>query len=176
MENHVGELWSLYDYCLPGYLSDYRTFVRQYEDGENAEDLRRRIRPFLMRRLKKEVAGELPDKLETTFACRMNAEQRRAYRAALAQRRSSVQDTLERLGLQKSRGEVLAAMTELRHAATPNWLPQYEGEAPSLNCCLISFPASWMVGIGANYSQFTRMLKIIEKAGLHGYHPHVLGR
>ncbi|HHT15316.1 MAG TPA: DEAD/DEAH box helicase family protein [Clostridiales bacterium] len=166
MENHVGELWSLYDYCLPGYLSDYRTFVRQYEDGENAEDLRRRIRPFLMRRLKKEVAGELPDKLETTFACRMNAEQRRAYRAALAQRRSSVQDTLERLGLQKSRGEVLAAMTELRQICCHPKLviPQYEGESAKLELLLDILPGILDGGHRVLiFSQFTRMLKIIEK-------------
>jgi superfamily II DNA or RNA helicase len=166
MENHVGELWSLYDFCLPGYLPDYRSFVRRYEDGENAEDLRRRIRPFLMRRLKKEVAGELPDKVETTLLCRMNVEQRRVYRAALAQRRSSVQDTLERLGMQKSRGEVLAAMTELRQICCHPSLviPQYEGESAKLELLM-----DILLGIleGEHrvlvFSQFTRMLKIIEK-------------
>ena len=166
MENHVGELWSLYDFCLPGYLPDYRSFVRRYEDGENAEDLRRRIRPFLMRRLKKEVAGELPDKLETTLLCRMNVEQRRVYRAALAQRRSSVQDTLERLGMQKSRGEVLAAMTELRQICCHPSLviPQYEGESAKLELLMDILPG---ILEGEHrvlvFSQFTRMLKIIEK-------------
>ena len=80
MENGVGELWSLFDFVLPGYLPGYQPFLRRYQDGENAEDLLRRIQPFLIRRLKQDVLEELPDKMETTLTARMTAEQEQIYR------------------------------------------------------------------------------------------------
>ena len=67
LENGVGELWSIFNFVLPGYLLSYSAFLRRYQDGTDAEDLRRRISPFLMRRLKKEVLTELPDKIESVF-------------------------------------------------------------------------------------------------------------
>lgn len=83
MENSAGELWSLFDFVLPGYLNTYSAFLRRYQDGQDAEDLRRRIRPFLMRRLKKDVLTELPDKLETVLTAQMTPEQQRVYQAAM---------------------------------------------------------------------------------------------
>ena len=62
MENHTGELWSIFDFVLPGYLGTQAAFLRRYGGGERADELRERIRPFLMRRLKSEVLADLPKK------------------------------------------------------------------------------------------------------------------
>ena len=86
MENNVGELWSLFDFVLPGYLPNYREFLRRYDEGKNAPDLRKRIRPFLMRRLKKDVMSELPPKIERTCFAGMESSQRRIYQAVLLQK------------------------------------------------------------------------------------------
>ncbi len=64
MENHTGELWSIFDFVLPGYLGTQAAFLRRYGGGERADELRERIRPFLMRRLKSEVLADLPKKRE----------------------------------------------------------------------------------------------------------------
>ena len=81
LENGVGELWSIFNFVLPGYLLSYSAFLRRYQDGTDAEDLRRRISPFLMRRLKKEVLTELPDKIESVFTAQMSPEQAKVYEA-----------------------------------------------------------------------------------------------
>ena len=114
MENGPGELWSIFDFILPGYLLSLPAFLHRYQDGRNAEDLRRRIRPFLMRRLKKEVLSELPDKQETTLTARMTVEQERVYEASMLRIRGRVLPMLDERGLGGSRWDVLTAMTELR--------------------------------------------------------------
>ena len=83
LENGVGELWSIFNFVLPGYLLSYSAFLRRYQDGTDAEDLRRRISPFLMRRLKKEVLTELPDKIESVFTAQMSPEQAKVYEATM---------------------------------------------------------------------------------------------
>ena len=87
MENHAGELWSLFDFVLPGYLPRYTEFLRRWGEGQNADDLRRRIRPFLMRRVKGVVLGELPEKMESVLMAELPPEQRRVYDAAMLQKR-----------------------------------------------------------------------------------------
>ena len=103
MENSAGELWSLFDFVLPGYLNTYSAFLRRYQDGQDAEDLRRRIRPFLMRRLKKDVLTELPDKLETVLTAQMTPEQQRVYQAAMIRLRERVDHVMEEKGLGRGR-------------------------------------------------------------------------
>ncbi len=164
MENNVGELWSLFDFVLPGYLPPFAEFLRRYDEGRNADDLRARIRPFLMRRLKKEVMAELPDKMERTMYAGMTAEQRKVYSAVLLQKRQSVQSILDRLGLRGGRGEVLAAMTELREICChPRLvLDDYRGESGKLEMLMDILPAILENGHRVLlFSQFTRMLKIV---------------
>ena len=111
MENHAGELWSIFDFILPGYLPRASAFMRRYGEGENSDELMRRIRPFLMRRLKKDVLTELPDKLEVTLMAEMSPEQRRVYQAGLLRRRDYVKQILNTRGMAKGRAEVLSAAT-----------------------------------------------------------------
>ena len=165
MENGVGELWSIFDFVLPGYLPGYNTFVRRYQDGENAEDLLRRIRPFLTRRLKQEVLEELPDKMETTLTARMTAEQEKIYKAALERLRPRVHQILEEKGLSRKRMEVLSAITELREICCHPSLVMndYRGESGKEEMLLEILPG--LISEGRRvllFSQFTRMLKLLR--------------
>lgn len=165
MENNVGELWSLFDFALPGYLPPFREFLRRFDEGRNAQDLRRRIRPFLMRRLKSEVMAELPEKTETTLYAAMEAEQRKVYSAVLLQKRESVQNLLARQGLKGSRGEVLAAMTELRQICCHPQLvlDTYLGESAKLELLMEILPPILENGHRVLlFSQFTKMLAMIK--------------
>ena len=166
MENGIGELWSLFDFVLPGYLPGYNTFLRKYQDGENAEDLLRRIRPFLTRRLKQDVLEELPEKMEITLTAQMTPEQNRIYRAALERLRPKVNNIIEAKGIQQGRMEVLSAITELRQICChPSLIMnEYRGGSGKEELLLEVLPG--MIGSGRRillFSQFTSMLKILRR-------------
>jgi superfamily II DNA or RNA helicase len=173
MENNVSELWSLFDFCLPGYLPPLRQFLQRYDEGRGAADLRLRIRPFLMRRLKKDVMAELPDKMETTLYAQMYPEQRRVYDAALMQSRARVHELLAEKGLSGSRIEVLAAITLLRQICChPKLaLEEYAGESAKIDLLMEVLPEALANGHRMLiFSQFTSLLKLIRprlnKAGI----------
>jgi superfamily II DNA or RNA helicase len=97
LENSVLDLWSLFDFLLPGYLGTAAEFKERYEtpltkgpDRKLMERLRHRVRPFFLRRTKEEVLIELPPKLEFPTLCELSDEQREVYRAVLAQGRREV--------------------------------------------------------------------------------------
>lgn len=166
MENHAGELWSLFDFVLPGYLPRYTDFLRRWGEGQNADELRRRIRPFLMRRLKGDVLGELPERLESVLMAELPPEQRRVYDAALLQKRERVDQLLREKGLGRGRAEVLSAITELRqiccHPAL--CLPDYQGLSGKMELLMDVLPGALAAGRRALiFSQFTSMLRLIEK-------------
>ena len=95
MENHMGELWSIFDFVLPGYLGRQATFLRRYGGSEHAEELQERIKPFLMRRLKSEVLKDLPEKREQSLYAAMTTEQERIYTQLLQTLRSHVGEALD---------------------------------------------------------------------------------
>ena len=106
MENHPGELWSIFDFVLPGYLLSFAQFMHRFGMGEESDVLRRRIRPFLLRRLKEDVLHDLPEKNEIEIMADMTEEQRRVYQASLLRLRPQ----MENIG--RNRIEVLAAITD----------------------------------------------------------------
>ena len=166
MENNVSELWSLFDFCLPGYLPPLRPFLQRYEEGRSAQDLRLRIRPFLMRRLKKDVMAELPEKMETTLYAQMYTEQRRVYDAALLQSRARVHELLDEKGLSGSRIEVLAAITLLRQICChPKLaLPDFPDESAKLDLLMEVLPEALANGHRMLiFSQFTSLLKLVRQ-------------
>lgn len=114
MENNPGELWSIFNFVLPGYLAALPQFMRRFGDGTGAQGLARRIRPFLLRRLKSEVLPELPDKIESRVLVDMTAQQKNVYAAATLQLRERVERVLASKGLGRGRMEVLSAITKLR--------------------------------------------------------------
>ena len=165
MENGVGELWSIFDFVLPGYFPGYNTFLRKYQDGENAADLLKRIHPFLIRRLKEDVLEELPDKMETTLTARMTQEQERIYRAALERMRPQIDQILEEKGTGRGRIEVLSAITELREICCHPSLVMndYRGGSGKEEMLMELMPE--MIRDGRRiliFSQFTSMLKMLR--------------
>ena len=162
MENHPGELWSIFDFVLPGYLLSFAQFMHRFGTGEELDVLRRRIRPFLLRRLKGDVLTELPEKNEIVMMADMTEEQRRVYQASLLRLRPQVEGLLGG----RNRIEVLAAITELRQiCGHPSLvLEDYAASSGKLDLLLDILPGALEAGHRALiFSQFTRMLRILQR-------------
>jgi superfamily II DNA or RNA helicase len=122
VENHLGELWSLFEFLNPGLLGRSKLLRRAGRAGfDLAPDLRgklaRALRPFLLRRTKSEVAPELPARTEQTLVCELAPAQRRLYTELRDRYRASLRARISRHGLAKSRMQVLEALLRLRQAA-----------------------------------------------------------
>ncbi|MDO5435985.1 MAG: DEAD/DEAH box helicase [Clostridia bacterium] len=166
MENGIGELWSVFDFVLPGYLPAYNTFIKRYQDGENAEDLRARIGPFLTRRLKQDVLEELPDKTEIVLTARMTQEQQAVYNSAMLRLRPRVREIVEQ---KHGRGhaEILSAITELREICCHPSLVMdgYAGSSGKMELLSDILPEAAASGRRILlFSQFTGMLRILRAA------------
>ena len=162
MENHPGELWSIFDFVLPGYLLSFAQFMHRFGTGEEMDVLRRRIRPFLLRRLKGDVLRELPEKNEIEMMADMTEEQRRVYQASLLRLRPQVESMVGG----RNRIEVLAAITELRQiCGHPSLvLENYAASSGKLDLLLDILPGALEAGHRALiFSQFTRMLRILQR-------------
>jgi SNF2 family DNA or RNA helicase len=121
MENSVLDLWSIFDFLMAGYLGSAADFRERYEipiardKGEGVQArLARRLRPFLLRRTKKEVAPELPAKLEQVSFCELSEEQQEVYQQLLAASRREVLEAVGAQGVARSRMVVLNALLRLR--------------------------------------------------------------
>ncbi len=121
LENSVLDLWSLFDFLLPGYLGTATDFRERYETplskGPSPREmarLRQKTRPFFLRRTKEEVLTELPPKLEHLTLCELSDEQREVYRAVLAQGRRDVFDESGKAAKGKNRIAVLTTLLRLR--------------------------------------------------------------
>jgi superfamily II DNA or RNA helicase/REP element-mobilizing transposase RayT len=121
LENSVLDLWSIFDFLMPGYLGTAQDFRDRYEqpitktkDADAQARLARRLKPFLLRRLKREVASELPDKLEQVSFCDLSDEQAQVYKQVLDATRREVVMAVDQNGLAKSRMVVLSALLRLR--------------------------------------------------------------
>ncbi len=166
MENHPGELWSIVDFVLPGYLGSLAGFMHRYGEGRSVEGLRARLRPFLMRRLKKDVLADLPEKLEMRLFADMTPEQQRVYQAALLRIKRHVDDVLGQKGFQRGQMEVLAAITQMRLICCHPSLciPDYSGSSGKLDLLMDILPSALEAGHRALvFSQFTGMLAILQR-------------
>lgn len=119
VENRPAELWSIFDFLMQGHLGRYGTFVREFEhriiagDLAASRELGRRIGPFILRRLKEDVAQDLPEKIEMTEWCELTREQRQLY--------GGLQDALQQLSTALQQGErvdytasILPVLTKLK--------------------------------------------------------------
>ena len=172
IENSLSELWSIFDFIMPNYLMSHSKFVNRFEklilkdDKEAMENLNRRIRPFVLRRMKKDVLSELPDKIEEKILTEMTDEQWKVYMTYLESVRSDLYSDILTGGLEQNRMKILAALTRLRqiccHPAT--FIDNYKGGSGKLELLL-----EVVADAIANehriliFSQFTSMLKIIEE-------------
>ncbi len=121
LENSVLDLWSIFDFLMPGYLGTAPDFRERYEvaiarnkNPEARTRLARRLRPFLLRRLKREVAGDLPEKLEQVSYCELNEDQRALYQQVLEAGRREILNAADASGPAQSRMLALTTLLRLR--------------------------------------------------------------
>lgn len=142
IENTLTELWSIFDFIMPGYLYTHDKFKRDFEtpivrgqEKSTADKLARYISPFVLRRLKKDVLKELPDKLERRMLNEMNDEQSKIYDAYFVQAKKELAEELKKNGFEKSRIKILALLTRLRQiACDPSiFLEDYVGGSGKLD-------------------------------------------
>lgn len=172
IENRLSELWSIFDYLMPGFLYSYSRFREEIEmpvvhDGESEamEKLRKMVHPFVLRRLKKEVLKELPDKLEEEVSVSMDGEQRQLYDAH-AQRLKMYLEKQTPEEFAHGKLEILAELTKLRQLCCgPELLvEQYQGENAKLETCIELLHQAIAGGHKVLlFSQFTTMLDEIGK-------------
>jgi superfamily II DNA or RNA helicase len=123
IENRLSEIWSIFDFVSPGLLGPLAKFEERYArpidqgDSKQAAKLRAVIHPFILRRTKREVAKDLPEKLEFNQIVDMAPEQRAVYLQVLREVRAQVLGEVERVGVAKSQLHILAGLTKLRQAA-----------------------------------------------------------
>jgi superfamily II DNA or RNA helicase len=138
MENSVLDLWSIFDFLMPGYLGTAKDFRERYElpiarekSAEAQTRLARRLRPFMLRRLKKDVAADLPEKLELVSFCELTADQRGVYQQVIEASRKEVLAAVGEQGLAKSRMLVLTALLRLRQTCCDLRLLKPDGVNPA---------------------------------------------
>ncbi len=121
IENHLGELWSLFEFLNPGFLGSARAFQRasaaRTRGDADVEWLSRALRPFILRRTKEQVAPELPRRTEQTLQCELEAAQRRHYDELRAHYRDTLLARIARDGVNRSKMQILEALLRLRQAA-----------------------------------------------------------
>ena len=173
LENRLLDLWSIVDFIQPGYLGDQNHFTETYEPrGENAESAQRiarrrlsaRLRPLLLRRLKKHVAKDLPERIEQRRDCQLGEEQRKLYLAELRRSREQVMKTVAEKGLNQSKIHVLAALTRLRQICCHPKLvgnDTVSGKTETLFELLDSLIAEGQKVLV--FSQFVQMLLLLEE-------------
>ncbi len=121
IENHLGELWSLFEFLNPGLLGSAKAFQR-VSTGRRGSDaevewLARALRPFILRRTKEQVAPELPRRTEQTLQCELETAQRRHYDELRAHYRETLLARIARDGVNRSKMQILEALLRLRQAA-----------------------------------------------------------
>ncbi len=162
VENSLDDLWSIYHSVFPALLGSRKSF-----NTLDAAAVARKVRPFLLRRLKTDVLKELPEKIETVNTSELATEQKALYLAYLAQLREETARDLAADKFQKSRIKILAGLTRLRQICCHPGLfvEDYQGESGKLEQLLEVIDES--MGSGRHlliFSQFTSMLEIIQNA------------
>ncbi len=175
LENHLGELWSLFHFLLPGWLGDVKTFNRDYRvpierqgSNERLQHLNARIKPFLLRRTKEQVATELPPKTEIIHWVDLNEAQRDVYETMRLAMDKKVRDEITRKGVGRSQIIILEALLKLRQVCcdlrlvsdTPPKKGSTSGKLDSLMLMLEELFAEGRRIL--LFSQFTSMLGLIE--------------
>lgn len=167
IENHLGELWSIFDFVMPMYLGDYSTFKEKYEigiirkDADVIEKFKRVTRPFILRRIKSEVLKELPAKIETVIPTKFDDEQKKLYDANLASIKMTIANEN---GFNNV--VVLSMLTKLRQICCDPSLvyPEYTGASAKVEACMQLVKTAVEGGHKILlFSQFTSMLDILRK-------------
>ncbi len=169
IENHLGDLWSIFEFLNPGMLgrsTAFRTHAADIEKPESREFLARGLRPFILRRTKQQVAADLPDKIEQTLFCQMSEEQERLYSEMREHYRQSLLGLIKNQGLAKSKMHVLEALLRLRQAAChPALLDKSKTDEGSAKLDVLLPHLEELIDEKHKtlvFSQFTSMLSIVR--------------
>ncbi|SQH34735.1 SNF2 family domain/helicase domain protein [Pseudomonas mucidolens] len=176
LENHLGELWSLFHFLLPGWLGDVKSFNRDYRvpiekraSEVRLQHLNGRIKPFLLRRTKEEVATELPPKTEIIHWVDLNEAQRDVYETMRLAMDKKVRDEITRKGVARSQIIILEALLKLRQVCcdlrlvNDATLPQRGSSSGKLDSLMAMLDELFAEGRRILlFSQFTSMLGLIE--------------
>ncbi|MDE6655663.1 MAG: DEAD/DEAH box helicase, partial [Anaeroplasmataceae bacterium] len=161
IENGLADLWSIFDYLMPGYLSNYHHFKTRYEalimekDEETLTQLKKRVQPFILRRTKQDVLKDLPEKIEEVYYCKMEGKQAELYQTYV----EKIKNDLEEEG-----NHVLAMITRLRQICiSPQLIYEEEVSSAKLNLALELITRA----ISSNhrillFSQFASIFPILE--------------
>ena len=177
IENNLFELWSLFEFLMPGFLGSQHAFqrgvVKPIKDGdvETLEYLRTRVRPFILRRTKAEVAKDLPPKVESVTCCALEDAQAELYAALARKLRAQVLADVDEKGLAKSQMSILDALLKLRQICCHPRLLKLDMPGFSSNLTSGKFDAfkdmiTEIVEGGHKvlvFSQFVQMLHIIRQ-------------
>lgn len=183
MENHLGELWSLFDFAMPHALYDQRRFARLFrtpiekeQSSERRDVLARRIRPFVLRRTKADVALQLPEKTEIVERIELAEDQRDLYESVRLAVHEEVRREIARLGMGRSRIAVLDALLKLRQVCCDPRLVKLQGAARAHSSAKLAWLVENLAQLAEEgrrtlvFSQFTGMLDLIKpelnKAGI----------
>jgi SNF2 family DNA or RNA helicase len=173
IENSLEELWSLMDYLMPGFLSTFERFMEKYirvqgeQQQENIEYLRKKVSPFILRRMKSDVLDDLPPVSEIVYHCQLSEVQQELYRSYAASARDELVKLVERDGFDKVQIHVLATLTRLKQIcchpaifakekAEANDSAKYEMLLELLNS-LVEGGHKTVI-----FSQYTKMLQIMR--------------
>lgn len=170
IENHLGDLWSIFEFLNPGMLgrsSAFRVNALDGKDSQSRQMLAKGIRPFVLRRTKREVAADLPDKFEETIFCQMGKRQRALYSELREHYRDSLLGMVKQQGMNKSRMHVLEALLRLRQAACHPALLDRESKEEAFAKLDVLLPQiEELIEEGHKsliFSQFTSMLSIVKE-------------
>jgi hypothetical protein len=172
IENSLSELWSIFDYIMPGYLFSYSKFKKNFEtpivkdnDEKTLKRLKMLIEPFVLRRLKKEVLTELPDKTISVLNNEMVEEQNKIYLSYLMNAKKEMQEEINNNGFEKSQIKILSLLTRLRQICChPSlFIENYKGDSSKLNQCIEIIKDATQSGHKILlFSQFTSMFEILQ--------------
>ena len=174
IENSVDELWSIFDFLMPGYLGTHSSFSKKYKtpimennDLNTLNQLKKRIAPFILRRNKQEVLSELPKKMEQITKVAMTNLQADAYQTILEEVRQQILESVQEMGFNRSQFQILSALTKLRQVCNHPKLVMDNLEQ-GINSGKIEALLEIVEEATASghkilvFSQFVKMLRIIE--------------
>jgi superfamily II DNA or RNA helicase len=177
LENHLGELWSLFHFLMPGLLGDAKQFkklfkipIEKFNDTERKKLLAKRVQPFLLRRSKNQVASELPDKTEMIRTIELMGSQRDLYEAIRMSMEKKVREAMAKQGMGRSHIVLLDALLKLRQVCCdPKLLSMPEAEIAYGNSAKLDALMELLESLVDEgrrvlvFSQFTSMLRLIEE-------------
>lgn len=175
IENSLDELWSLFDFLMPGLLSTYDRFVEKYirfpavqQSNKNLDHLRRKVAPFILRRMKKDVLSDLPPVSEIVYHCHLSEIQQELYRSYAASAREELSQLVKKEGFDRVQIHVLATLTRLKQICChPAIFAKDHAESgdSSKYDMLLELLQTLMDGRHKTviFSQYTRMLNIVRE-------------